>query len=226
MPKGKTSRRRSRPAPNRLEKAIDDKLKKLVISNEMQQLRPAPEVLDVPRMRLKRGKIHSFEVTSALATISSNASIESSGAFVVSLSSLPNPSDFTTLFDQYRIIQCNIKFMPTNPGTNAATQNYIYTAIDYDDGNAIGSSVIAQYDTVQITPATQYFERTWNPRLAGAVYSGAFTSFANLSSRTWLDVASPNVQYYGLKYCFDVISPLTVVFTPILTVLLQCRQQR
>lgn len=34
--------------------------------------------------------------------------------------------------------------------------------------------------------------------MAVAVYSGAFTSFANAPS-SWIDSGSPNVQHYGLK---------------------------
>jgi hypothetical protein len=141
--------------------------------------------------------VYNFEF-SQIGTITSSAAVETDGAITFALNNLTGFASLTTLFDQYRIVGVNIKFIPSQLVYTAAAQP-IYTVLDYDDATAVVVSSLAQYDTLKIAPASAYFERSLKPRTAVAAYSGAFTSFGNVTNM-WLDAASPGVQYYGLKY--------------------------
>lgn len=146
---------------------------------------------------------------------------ESSGAFVFKLDDLPDYTEFTSLFDQYRI--CAVKVTITSPytgntglvprsgaanglGTMPAIK--MYSVSDYDDAVTLTVAQLMQYQNCRITELTtnlkggkaSFFIK---PRLATAVYSGAFTSYGN--TKMWLDAASPSVEHYGFKWAFDAI---------------------
>lgn len=119
------------------------------------------------------------------------------------LSYLTSYSEFTALFDQYRIERIETTFFPTVTEIGAAStwvNSYLLTAIDYDDANTYSSVNDAlQVATASITPITKQVTRTFVPRVALAAYSGTFTSYAQAPPMQWIDCASPGVQHYGLK---------------------------
>jgi len=120
-------------------------------------------------------------------------------AYNFQLSAFPDSTDFTNLFDQYRIGVTRVTFMPLG-GAYAVINSVIGTAVDYDDsasGLALGQ--LEEYSTYQQNSLQKTFWRTFQPLAASSAYSGAFTSFARMPASTWVDCASPSVQYYGLK---------------------------
>jgi len=156
-----------------------------------------PDVKDVMLTRPKRNRICNFEF-SQIGTVTSSAAVETDGAITFALNNLTGYTSITSLFDQYRIVGVNIKFVPSQLVYTAAAQP-IYTVLDYDDATPVVVSSLSQYDTLKISPASAYFERSLKPRTAVAAYSGAFTSFGNVTNM-WFDSGSPGVQYYGVKY--------------------------
>jgi len=200
-------------------------MKDLIEINKSQQLRAIPEIPDVQRLRLKRNKIYTFEATVIKTNITSSTTVDVGVALTFALNDLFNVSEFTALFDQYRIAQVNVKFMiESTPAYNNV--GAIYSVLDYDDSSTLNLNQIVQYDTLMVCPMSGYFERTLNPRIATAAYSGAFTSFANMSSRTWIDVASPSVQYFGVKLTIPTTATASVIITPVCTYLVQTRASR
>jgi hypothetical protein len=116
---------------------------------------------------------------------------------------LTNFGDFNAIFDQYRIMELETWIYPQNTGVTAVNVSNYYTVIDYDDANTPGSTIeLLQFTNVTKNAVTQGVYRKWRPHIASAVYSGAFTSFANEKS-TWIDVASGSVQHYGIKLALD-----------------------
>jgi len=124
-------------------------------------------------------------------------------AYNYALQYLTSYSEFTALFDQYRIVRVETTFMPTITEISALgafVNSYLLTAIDYDDANTYATVNDAlQVATASITPVTKSVTRGFTPRVALAAYSGAFTSYAQAPPGQWLDCASPGVQHYGLK---------------------------
>jgi hypothetical protein len=177
------------------------------------------EVKDVPRVILRRNKVHTFSRTVGLGDIVTSA-VDVFGAYAFTIGALPGSADFLSLFDQYRLSQVTLTFSPVNID---GIGEPIYTVLDYDDAAVPTSTdVLRQYDNLKITPVSQYFERTLNPHVALAAYSGAFTSFANMAA-SWIDSGSPAVQFYGLKYAWPGRVGATGAFSVQATVTVQCR---
>jgi len=121
---------------------------------------------------------------------------------------------FAALYDSYRIIKVEVTFMPMYTCTSLANGigttlliPLIYTVIDYDDATNLSSIAAArEYDTVQIHDDKKLFTRTFQPKVAKAVYTGSFTGFSQGKLTDWMDMASTNIQYYGLKYAVSAQS--------------------
>lgn len=127
------------------------------------------------------------------------------GAVYFALTSLDNYTEFTGLFDQYRIVAVELHIRPLqNNSQYFSTSTDLFprfcSVIDYDDATVLTSAAdYRQYQTYKETNWNQYHSRVIRPHLAVAAYSGAFNSYANMSG-TWIDLVSPSVQHYGWKY--------------------------
>jgi hypothetical protein len=117
---------------------------------------------------------------------------------------LDNLSPFVALFDQYRIDAIRFTIVPQNNAIGLVTNSTttlepLYCVIDYDDSNALTSvAQCREYDNCVILYPAESAQRTFQPRMALAAYSGGFSSYANVAP-TWVDVASASVQHYGVK---------------------------
>jgi hypothetical protein len=108
-------------------------------------------------------------------------------------------TEYLALFDQYRVDLIEAWVRPTLPQGSSMFADMV-SCIDLDDANSPTSNdelEAHQRSMVASGGAGRY--HTWKPHMATAVYSGAFTSFAN-EPAGWIDSASPNVAHYGLKF--------------------------
>jgi hypothetical protein len=126
------------------------------------------------------------------------------GSITFTLNDLSEVTSITNLYDQYRIDKIDAYFLPlnqpVNSGVTALASGMLVTAVDYDDNGTPGSlAVVLNYDNVKVHPAGQSHTISFVPHIATAAYSGAFTSYANMSSQ-WIDAVSNTVVHYGLKY--------------------------
>lgn len=135
------------------------------------------------------------------------------GAFSFTLGDLPGYTDFTNLYDQYRIKYVKVEFMfnaeSTNSGTNGVPVNYPYliTSQDLDDDTTPPSEAsLLQHMNAKVhgtlSPMVPKFVRWVKPQMATGAYSGTFTSYASMGQQ-WIDSNSPGVKHYGLKYWVD-----------------------
>lgn len=131
------------------------------------------------------------------------------------LASLTQYTSFSTIFDQYKIDEVQViirpMFQSNSLGAPGAVKvPLLYTVIDYDDINTPTILDMKEYSNVTVSMYETVVIR-FKPRIAVASYSGTFASFANLGN-TWIDVASPGVQHYGLKVgCEGGISGQTLL---------------
>lgn len=187
-----------------------------------------PRVPDMPMQSFKRNKVYTFVRTVDTTPLSIGVA-DTNFAYTFSLGALQDSTDFTTLFDQYRIGTCRVQFTAMNSFGSVSFPSTISTAIDYDDNTAINVSQLGEYDSFQKNSLGSSFCRTLQPRFASAAYGGAlFTAFANASPLTWLDVGSPSVPYYGLKGQIPGIIGATtaIVYTVSFEVTIQVRNSR
>lgn len=120
------------------------------------------------------------------------------GAFTFSLSQVPNSTNFTNLFDVYRITKVKVDWIPeyTELTDAALVSNAVNvrfnTAIDLTD-----SSVPADVDTVltyqqlHSTGITKPHSRQWVP---------TFLMGGLVPCTCWLPTSAPTQAHYGLKY--------------------------
>jgi hypothetical protein len=131
-------------------------------------------------------------------------------------SSLDQFSSLAAIDDQYRVDELEVWIYPTPSSSD--TQNSLegglfYTAVDYDDANvptSIGQLVDYENNVTTSTACGHY--RRFKPHVAIAAFSGTFTSYANVEDE-WIDAASNNVQFYGLKMATSttqVVIPFTL----------------
>lgn len=123
------------------------------------------------------------------------------GSVAVQLSMFADFATYTSLFDQYRILEVEAWFTPfaAQGATVFGTQTY---AVDLDDVNVpvtIASVAEAQSSVISDGGSGTYIR--WCPHMAVALFSGAFTSYGN-EPAGWIDSASPNVQHFGVKAAY------------------------
>jgi len=125
------------------------------------------------------------------------------------LAALPSYTEFTSLFDRYRIARVDIKFACTFNGANVAIAATTPTSIpqllsvvDLDDDTALTQSAdYYQYSTFSVQRLDHVSKFSFTPHVAVAVYNGAFTGYGN--TEMWLDMGSTSVKHYGFKFEVD-----------------------
>lgn len=179
-----------------------------------------PSAPDVREMHLRRQKIHTIYMTQTSPVAGSTAGVDYSNAYQFALSSFPNSTEYTALYEEYRIVQIKVQFTATSP-TNAGSP--LLTAIDYDDANAPILGTLLQYQTLQTTPAGLSCTRIFTPKVALAAFaSGVFASSA-LRSMQWIDNNSPGVAHYGLKAYIQALAGNTAVWSVTFSAVVQFR---
>lgn len=158
------------------------------------------------KARLKGKKVYYFTRQSNLLTLTaSNVFVGNGYNFI--LQQAAGYTDFTPLFDQYKISAVKLTFIPWRTNSTvefnsvAAGTNTIprfATAIDYDDSSAPANfDVLRQYQTCKITPITQKHTVFLKPMYSNEVYNGATSAYS--PARGWLDCTYTQVPHYGLK---------------------------
>lgn len=140
------------------------------------------------------------------------------GGAAPTMLTLPNYTEFTALYDQYRINWVDCEFMfsnnmsnVTSPGT---TLPVMYLAKDYDDSNVANYTDLQQYSTLQVWQLGQQQGRDGihhvrvKPNVDTAVYQSALVQGYARSKPIFIDTSSPAVPHYGVKIAYDPI------FTP------------
>jgi len=201
-------------------------MKELLLVNKQQINREIPQLKDAVIPMQKRHKVYPFTRIQQVGTISSSTSAEVFGSVTFALSSLPDYTEFTALFDCYRIVGVKVCFYPAFLDTTATTiYPPLYTVIDYDDASSLTTAAMGEYDSCQVVQTGQFFERSLVPRTAVAAYSGTFTSFGQ-KALMWLDCGSPSVVHYGLKYGLDISGAANTVWTVVAHYSLEFRESR
>ena len=173
---------------------------------------PAARLYRTPaKGSFKADKIHSFQRALMIHHNITDAPLQNNGA-AFTLNSLPNYTEFTGLFDVYRIRKVVVTFIcdraTASVGAaavaNTLTPN-LWVCTDYDDATPLAT----EGDWSQVEGAKyKQLDRpvTWTvyPRVAAALYGGAFTSYGN--TNMWVDLGSPGVQWYGIKWAYDMYS--------------------
>jgi len=126
---------------------------------------------------------------------------------------LPNWSEFTNLFDQYRIRQVTVRVdysanTMTNSGV-AYTAPIIYAAVDYDDESDATANALFQYPGC-ITHS--FIENGYKPLiinfkprpLRDVAGIGVLTGYSPMARAPFIRVADNAIPHYGLKMALNL----------------------
>jgi len=163
----------------------------------------------IARRRFGTSKVYNFKRTAELANFSISAGAGfSAAAYAFQLGNLPSVSEFTTLFDEFRINAVKVTFYPSAnvswvSGSSATPPlGELYTVIDYNSAD-VPSSVndMLKYMTLRRTFFNRPHSRYFKPRAVVTGVSDSATSNGGrmcLPHRSWFDCNTGNVRYYGL----------------------------
>lgn len=151
--------------------------------------------------------------TNTTITTSSSALVETN--FYWSLNSHPQSSSWATLFDQWCIPQFSATFQCAYPEGASASPGLLYTALDFDSSNNLGSvAALEDYSTCSaaMLVSGQTVTRSVKPCVKGYL---AGTAQAGLN-RQWIDCALPAIPWYSIRSIVGVCGasyPISVVTT-------------
>lgn len=125
------------------------------------------------------------------------------------LASVPDVSDFTALYDQYKIKGIKYTLIPriSNAGPSGAVGNpsilgNIWSVLDFDDSNIPASlNTLLQYQNVKRTQYNKIHSRYFKP----SVQLGVGTPLASslIRKNQWIDAANISAQHLGIKLWVD-----------------------
>lgn len=174
-----------------------------------------------PRAVQKRafasGAIHSFVRYEEMENIKITGLTNFLGTHTWSLDKLPGYTEWTTAYDQYRIVKVITYFgYDHNKAGGLGGASYpsndinpiLYCVKDYDDSSAlVTEDAYLQYNPCLMcklgtsTNGRVYdLKVTTYPKNVTTVYNGPATNGYATVKPVWVDVGSPSVYYYGLKY--------------------------
>lgn len=174
------------------------------------------------RMRRKRAKVargrvgknpqpvHYFKRTRFYpASLVVTSGVTSYQGVAFTLGDLPDVTDFTALYDQYKISKVVVKWLPRGnqsdlgiSGSTALTGNIsrMFSVLDFDD-DATPSSIdqLCQYQNMKITGTHQVHSRVFKPAVRIEAATGLGTTANIIKRDQWIDVTNTNIKHYGVK---------------------------
>jgi len=132
---------------------------------------------------------------------------ENNITFSLSNSNAPNLD-----FDQYTIDRVMVTFSTRTAASASGTYGDLYTALDYDNSNLIGSVAAMQaYSTIKqhLQNPTKALTREVFPQVSSAIYNNGVT-FGYSPMRLWVDASNTTVPFYGLR---SMVANASFVYT-------------
>jgi len=133
-------------------------------------------------------------------------------------------SEFTNLFDSYKILHTKIKLLFTNNNSSVNSPNTSlpeFLAVGDADDSVPLSDVYAamQYQriqTKQLGQANDPLKRTVYPKPLVQTYrTSVTTGYSNPDKPIWIDMSMPDVPHYGCKMYFNNLNQQTTTDTKI-----------
>lgn len=157
-----------------------------------------------------------YNNTTSVITFNTS-STEASLCLYFSLGDIPNVSEFSSLFDQYKLngvmLQLKLLNVPENnsyPNTNYANYGNFYPTIwyapDHDDNGTITLAQIKEFERVRHKVAKPNREMSimLKPTPLIQMYNTALTANYGVPMRSrYLDMAKTETPHYGIKIVFD-----------------------
>lgn len=142
----------------------------------------------------------------SLAAQLAYSTIDNFGAGYFSLAStVIDYASFAAVYDEYRIVKVQLRFMVDSGGGNAFSSATFfdlppfYYGVDVNDAvtPTTINQILAYPQAKACDPRKEHTVR-FNPKCATALYNGAFTGYGTLNAQ-WCNSSSTGIQHYGYK---------------------------
>lgn len=129
------------------------------------------------------------------------------------MAQLPSASEFSALFDQYKIRKVEWTYCPrftelsqaaASAAVNIALPRF-YSAVDQDDATIPTSlNQMMQYANLKGTPFNKPVKITYTPSVSTQVYGSLTTTGYASKKNQWLDINNLDVSHYGHKVWIEL----------------------
>lgn len=126
------------------------------------------------------------------------------------LNTIPNVSEFTTLFDQYKFTYVKLMFkLNQDPSAQTAVNSYyptMYHCVDHDDvipPTSINDLRQHGRTRMSVLRPNRYTVIKIKPSVLNELFRTAGQTTVQPKWRQWIDMAHPDTTHYGLKYALD-----------------------
>jgi len=161
-------------------------------------------------------RVHSFVRTSWNQGFFTNGAAASGGLLDFKLFNVPNASDFTSLYDEYRIVKVEVEIIPAFTSANnlLGSNGYprmhqIHSCVDYDGGNS-GTTLASmmQYTNYKGSSIDRIHKRVIFPKIATEVFNTSVSTAYAPKWGQWIDTSNSSVPHYGMIYNIPVLPGL------------------
>lgn len=150
------------------------------------------------RYNRKGEQVYQFKRFVDLGIFAADSALDQFQAFSFELNNVPGFSEFTQMYDFYKINAVKISFIPTQTMSNslstvANNQNArFFSVIDYsDDAGPTTIDQLRQYSTCKYTSAFKTHTRY--------IYKPKHSISSYVESDQWCATSVPSTEWYGLK---------------------------
>lgn len=184
----------------------------------------------IRRPTTKSLRVHHFKRTFTLTPISTNNAGATFYGYSFTLSQLPNATEFTNLFDLYRINKILVRFVPNHnssetAGTGSPQISNFHSVLDYNDASpATTLDQLYEYQNWKMSRGTSIHQRLWRPTTFDMVAVSGGSSSANPQWRQWLSTSVTNIPHFGLKVGIEQSAVnADTTWVPYVSVYLSCK---
>lgn len=165
----------------------------------------------IGRALRSRNTVHSFSRSQEIGLIQTTSGIATLGKYTFNMGNMTNYSEFTNLFQRFRIVAIKLSIVPVwtennlVPGTSFSMPN-VHSVVDYDDSTTPGDlNELLQYSNYKRTRGHMVHSRYFKPAIQMAAYETTLATAYVPKWKQWLSTDDFATPHYGLKYYIDAI---------------------
>jgi hypothetical protein len=145
----------------------------------------------------------------------SSASLTEVNTSFTAVADMLQYGSYLLVFDQYCLHSVVYTVANTSVSSGVNANPTVYTSIDFDNINNLGSvPAIQAYGTCNtaVLASGQSVTRYFEPCTAGYVYTNLAGNYA-VAQRTWIDSASTGISFYGVRTIIPATSSGAVILS-------------
>jgi len=150
----------------------------------------------------KQRKEFKFVLNANIGSLVSPSIVGVGNSFQFQLNNIPGISDYTDLYDEYRIDRVTVTFLPMAQTMNTSTTGaqgavFLMSQDNNDVFVPTSQAYMLEYADVKVQPMFRQARISIIPKAADAIYNGITTAYGTRFG--WINTSNADVPHYGLK---------------------------